>query len=195
MTFDRHKAQNKAKRSRISLFQFLLTEKLTTTTCTSYCSNDAEFWFLPKKRQADKFCATGASQRWRKCTSTEQWEIHGFSNLTNCSLDISRSKHLRDNLFFPRLDLYLIRVIEKSHVQLGYVSGSLGFAFLLPLFRPSSAFNFPASSLSVGVRLIRVSPRRKDIEFELATLKNLCWRVLYLKTECCNPVGWKPRGV
>ena len=55
MVFDRNKAQNKTKRSTISLSQSLLIEKMTTTTCTAYCSNDAEFCFLPKKREADKF--------------------------------------------------------------------------------------------------------------------------------------------
>ena len=61
----------------------------------------------------------------------------------------------------------MTRIIPKSYVQLGHVTGSLGFAFLLSLTRPSSALTFPNSSRCLGFRLIRISPRQMEIVFEL----------------------------
>ena len=94
--FGRNKAQNEAKRFRILLFQSLLTEKITTTKCTSYCSNNAEFWFLTKKRGRQILYHRSFFHQHEKSTPTEQWMTHSFSNQTNCSWGISHSKHLRE---------------------------------------------------------------------------------------------------
>ena len=68
-------------------------------------------------------------------------------------------------------------------MQLCYVSGSSSFAFVLALSRPSSVLNFPASSLSVGFRLIRISPRQMEIVFELAAC-----RILKNSAFATNPI-------
>ena len=49
--------------------------------------------------------------------------MHNLLNLTNCLLENLRLKKPLGK-FSLKLDLYLIRVTQKNHVQYGYVSGS-----------------------------------------------------------------------
>ena len=169
MIFDRNKGQKKLKSLGSSHFLNSFWPRKSNTAClfifvtrkcTWFCSNNAEFGFLVKKKRQIKFV--------HQKRFSPTWEVYFYGAMDNPQL-FKPDKGLPGNLplkiprrnLFPKIDFYLTRIIQKSYLQLCYVSDSLGFAFPLPLSRPSSAGTFSASSLSMDFRLIRISLRRR----------------------------------